>query len=202
MVPLLACRRVVLCLAAAAVAGLFSWSAGAADGPAASLIERTSAEVIELIKTTTGAQREAGIRRVLEASFDLNYMGQQALGKYWAGATPEQQARYLRAAVGAEAHAYAERFGQYGGQTLVLGKSTTRPNGVTVIDSKLNQTNGQPIKIEWEVRDIGGAPRITDVKIEGVSMVITRRTDFTSYIQNNGGKVEALIQELEARAQR
>ena len=80
--------------------------------------------------------------------------------------------------------------------------SPPRPNGVTVVDSKLNQSNGQPIKIEWEVRDIGGAPRITDVKIEGVSMVITRRTDFTSYIQNNGGKVEALIQELEARAQR
>jgi phospholipid transport system substrate-binding protein len=201
-VPLPACRRVVLCLAAAATAGLLSWSAGAADGPAASLIEKTSAQVIDLIKTTTGAQREAGIRQVLEASFDLNYMGQQALGKYWAGASPEQQARYLRAAVGAEAHAYAERFGQYGGQTLTLGKTTTRPNGVTVIDSRLNQTNGQPIKIEWEVRDIGGAPRITDVKIEGVSMVITRRTDFTSYIQNNGGKVEALIQELEARAQR
>jgi phospholipid transport system substrate-binding protein len=201
-VPLPACRRVVLCLAAAATAGLLSWSAGAADGPAASLIEKTSAQVIDLIKTTTGAQREAGIRQVLEASFDLNYMGQQALGKYWAGASPEQQARYLRAAVGAEAHAYAERFGQYGGQTLTLGKTTTRPNGVTVIDSRLNQTNGQPIKIEWEVRDIGGAPRITDVKIEGVSMVITRRTDFTSYIQNNGGKVEALIHELEARAQR
>jgi len=71
-----------------------------------------------------------------------------------------------------------------------------------VVDSRLNQSNGQPIKIEWEVRDTGGGPRITDVKIEGVSMVITRRTDFTSYIQNNGGKVEALIQELEARAKR
>jgi phospholipid transport system substrate-binding protein len=201
-VPLLACRRVVLRLATVALVGLLSWPAVAADGPAASLIEKTSAEVIELIKTTTGGQREAGIRKVLESAFDLNYMGQQALGKYWAGATPEQQARYLKAAVGAEAHAYAERFGQYGGQTLVLGKATTRPNGVTVVDSRLNQTSGQPIKIEWEVRDIGGAPRITDVKIEGISMVITRRTDFTSYIQNNGGKVEALIQELEARAQR
>jgi phospholipid transport system substrate-binding protein len=174
----------------------------AANDPAASLIETTSAQVIDLIKTTQGAQREAGIRRVLEQSFDLPYMGQQALGKYWAGTSPDQQARYLKAAVGAEAHAYAERFGQYGGQTLTLGKVTTRPNGVTVVDSRLNQSNGQPIKIEWEVRDTGGGPRITDVKIEGVSMVITRRTDFTSYIQNSGGKVEALIQELEARATR
>ena len=174
----------------------------AADGPSASLIEKTASQVIELIKTTQGAQRESGIRQVLLSAFDLNFMGQQALGKYWAAATPDQQQRYLKAAVSAEAHAYAERFGQYGGQTLTLGKVSTRPNGVSVIDSKLNQTNGQPINIQWEVRDMGGNPRITDVKIEGVSMVITRRTDFTSYIQNNGGKVEALIQELESRAAR
>jgi phospholipid transport system substrate-binding protein len=175
----------------------------AADGPAASLIEKTAADVIELIKAfPAGPQREAGIRKVLIEAFDLNYMGQQALGKYWASTSPDQQQRYLKAAVDAEAHAYAERFGQYGGQTLTLGKVTPRANGVSVVDSRLNQSNGQPIKIEWEVRDTSGAPRITDVKIEGVSMVITRRTDFTSYIQNNGGKVEALIQELEARAKR
>jgi phospholipid transport system substrate-binding protein len=71
-----------------------------------------------------------------------------------------------------------------------------------VVDSRLNPSNGQPNKIAWEVRDTGQGPKITDVKIEGVSMVITRRTDFTSYIQNNGGKVDALISELEARAQR
>lgn len=175
----------------------------AADGPAASLIEKTAAQVIDLIKANPpGPTREAGIRQVLLTAFDLNYMGQQALGKYWATATPDQQQRYLKAAVGAEAHAYAERFGQYGGQTLTLGKVTPRANGASAVDSKLSQTSGQPIKIEWEVRDTGGSPRITDVKIEGISMVITRRTDFTSYIQNNGGKVDALIQELESRAQR
>ena len=191
-------RRALLSIALVAPA-VPAW---AADGPAASLIEKTAAQVIELITTNPpGPARESGIRQVLLSAFDLNYMGQQALGKYWASTTPDQQQRYLKAAVGAEAHAYAERFGQYGGQTLTLGKVSQRGN-VTVVDSKLNQSNGQPIAIQWEVRDTGQGPRITDVKIEGVSMVITRRTDFTSYIQNNGGKVEALIQELEARAKR
>jgi len=191
-------RRILLIVASL----MLAFPALAADGPAATLIERTAAEVIELIKAKPpGAEREAGIRKVLIEAFDLNYMGQQALGKYWSSTSPEQQQRYLRAAIDAEAHAYAERFGQYGGQTLTLGKVSQRGN-VTVVDSKLNQSNGQPIAIQWEVRDTGQGPRITDVKIEGVSMVITRRTDFTSYIQNNGGKVEALIQELEARAKR
>jgi phospholipid transport system substrate-binding protein len=202
-VPLHARRRVILRLAAGAAAGAFvAIPVQAADGPAASLIEKTSTEVIELIKNTTGAQREAGIRKVLETSFDLPYMGQAALGPHWNAIDEAQRVRYLKTATSAEAHAYSDRFGQYGGQTLTIGKVFNRPNGVTVVDSRLNQSNGQPIRIEWEVRDSGQGPRITDVKIEGVSMIMTRRSDFNSYIQGHGGKVEPLIQELEARAAR
>ncbi len=87
-------------------------------------------------------------------------------------------------------------------QTVTVGKVTSRPNGVYMVDSRINQTSGQPIKIEWEVRDVGRGLRITDVKVEGVSMVMTRRSDFNSYIQSNGGTVEPLIKELETRAAR
>lgn len=194
-----ASRRAFLSAAAAAVLAV---PAHAADGPAAQLIQKVAAEVIELIKTTQGAQREAGIRAVLERYFDLPYMGRAALATHWDGTTPDQRDRFLKAVISAEARAYAERFGQYGGQTLAVTNVSDRPNGVSVVTSKLNQTNGQPIAIQWEVRDSGQGLRITDVKIEGVSMVMTRRSDFNSYIQNNGGKVDALIGELERRAGR
>lgn len=191
-----ASRRAVLCLAVAALAA----PARAADGPAAALIEKVANEVIALVKAKTGRDREAGIRAVLLAYFDLPFMGQSALGTHWAGTSPQQRERFLNAVVSAEARAYSERFGQYGGQTLAVGRVSARPNGVTVVDSKLSQTNGQPIAIQWEVREAGRGQRITDVKIEGVSMVMTRRSDFNSYIQNHGGKVEPLIEELEKRA--
>jgi phospholipid transport system substrate-binding protein len=195
---LLASRRAALCFAAAAV--LAAPTARAADGPAAALIEKVANEVITLIKAKAGPEREAGIRTVLMTYFDLPFMGQSALGTHWAATTPPQRERFLKAAVSAEARAYSERFGQYGGQTLTVGRVSSRPNGVTVVDSKLSQTTGQPIAIQWEVRDAGQGPRITDVKIEGVSMVMTRRSDFNSYIQGRGGKVEPLIEELEKRA--
>ena len=198
----LASRRALLCLAAAALAVPAAASAQSAEGPAAQLIERTAGEVIELIKTTTGAPREAGIRAVLMKYFDLPFMAQAALATHWNATNPEQRERFLKAVVSAEARAYAQRFGQYGGQTLNVTRVTSRPNGASMVDSKLNQSNGQPIAIQWEVRDSGQGLRITDVKIEGVSMVMTRRSDFNSFIQNNGGKVEPLISELEARAGR
>ena len=199
---LLASRRVVLGLVGGAAAALLALPAAAAD-PAGQLIERTASEVIEIIKATTpGPARQAAIQKVLQTNFDLPFMGQTALGANWNKANDQQRVRFLKAAESAEARAYSERFGQYGGQTLTLGKVTSRPNGVFIVDSKLNQTNGQPIKLEWEVRDAGRGLRITDVKVEGVSMVMTRRSDFNSYIQNNGGTVEPLINELEARSKR
>jgi phospholipid transport system substrate-binding protein len=79
---------------------------------------------------------------------------------------------------------------------------TPRPNGLFIVDSQLSQTSGQPVKLQWEVRDAGRGLRITDVKVEGVSMIMTRRSDFNSYIQSHGGTVEPLITELESRATR
>jgi phospholipid transport system substrate-binding protein len=195
---LLACRRAFLGLAVAFV----SLPAFAAD-PAADLVAATSAQVIQIIKSTSaGPARQAAMQQVLQTRFDLPFMGQAALGVNWNKATDAQRVRFLKAAESAEARAYSERFGQYGGQTVAVGKVSSRPNGVYMVDSHINQSNGQPIKLEWEVRNTSQGLRITDVKVEGVSMVMTRRSDFNSYIQNNGGKVEPLINELEARAQR
>lgn len=196
--PNLASRRVVFQLAAAAA----MFTAAPMVGPAmaadpSQIVQNTAQQVIEIVKTKTGAARQAAILGVLQTNFDMPAMARAALGTHWNTATEQERARFLKAVATAEAKAYSERFGQYGGQTLTIGKVTPRKDAV-IVDSRLNQTSGQPIKLEWEVR----GDRITDVKVEGVSMVMTRRSDFNSYIQNHGGKVEPLVSELEARAAR
>lgn len=199
--PLLAFRRLVLRFAGAALVALPVASPALAADPAAELVSATAAQAIDIVKTTMpGPARQNAIQQVMQTRFDLPYMAQTALGAHWTKATPEQQARFIKATETAEAKAYSDRFGQYAGQTLAVNKTTSRPNGVYIVDSRLNQSNGQPIKLEWEVRQGAQGLRITDVKVEGVSMVMTRRSDFNSYIQTNGGKVQPLIDELEARA--
>lgn len=198
--PLVAYRRVALRLAVAAALSVAPFVGPAMAASPGQFVEGVAKEVIAIIKTKTGADRQAAILQVLQTSFDLPYMGRSALGTYWNQASEDQRARFLKAVATAEARAYSERFGQYGGQTLVLGKITPRANGLSIVESRLNQTSGQPIKLEWEVRDTDQGQRIVDVKVEGVSMVMTRRSDFNSYIKNNGGTVDPLIKELESRA--
>ncbi len=193
-------RCLALFLAGVAAAG-FALPALAADP--AQTIATVATEAVEIVKTKTGADRQAAFAAMLLTSFDLPYMSQSALGTYWAKANEEQRTRFLKAAATSEARAYSERFGQYGGQTVDVGRVVTRPNGIFLVDSKLNQSSGNPpIKIEWELQDRGAGLRITDVKVEGVSMIMTRRSDFSSFIGRNGSDVEALIKELESRAGR
>lgn len=199
----LATGTAVICLAGPGLPINSFAQALAEQDPAAQLVQRAADQGIEVARTNTGAAREAGMRRVLETYFDLDYIARQTLGNYWNQATPEQRQRYLKVSASAEAHAYAERFGQYTGQTLTVSRVTPRGNGVFIVDSKLTQSGGgPPVAIQWEVRNEGQGPRIVDLKTEGVSMILTRRADYVSFIRNNGGQVEALIKELEGRSRR
>jgi phospholipid transport system substrate-binding protein len=179
---------------------MMSGPAAAADqDPAGQVIQRTADELIRIKADTS---REAAIMRLLQAEFDLNAMARSTLATHWDQATPAQRDRFLKVQASSEAHAYAQRFAQYAGQRLTVTRITPRGNGVSVVDSTLDQSNGEPVAIQWEVHSDGQRPRIADVKVGGVSMVLTRRSEYNSYIRNHGGQVEPLIDELEARARR
>jgi phospholipid transport system substrate-binding protein len=188
-------------LAAGAAALLFALPVWAVADPS-QLVKSVTAQAIEIVKTRTGATREAAFREVLRNDFDLPYMARLALGTHWNEASEQQRARFLAALETAEVRAYSERLGMLVGFTLTIDKVDSRPNGVWIVDSLLSQGGGQPIKLEWEVRDNGQGPRIADVKIAGVSMFLTKRAEFNSYILNTGGTVEPLVKELEVRAAR
>jgi phospholipid transport system substrate-binding protein len=188
-------------LAAGAAALLFALPVWAAADPS-QLVKSVTAQAIAIVKTKTGATREAAFREVLRNDFDLPYIGRLALGAHWNEASEQQRARFLAALETAEVRAYSERLGMLAGFTLTIDKVVSRPDSVWIVDSLLSQAAGQPIKLEWEVRDNGQGPRIADVKIAGVSMFLTKRSEFNSYILNTGGTVEPLVRELEVRAAR
>jgi phospholipid transport system substrate-binding protein len=187
--------------AAGAAALLLAQPVWAASDPS-QLVKSVTAQVIDIVKTKSGAPREAAFREVLRNSFDLPYMGRQALGTHWGEASAQQRARFLAALETAEARAYSERLGKLAAYTLTIDNVVARASGVWIVNALLTQASGQLIKLEWEVHDNGQGPRIADVKVAGVSMSQIKRSEFNSYIQNNGGTVEPLVQQLEARAAR
>lgn len=157
------------------------------------LINGIANRVLSLLKADiSDAERKSALSQILHESFDLSGIGRSVLGRHWATATPDQRARFIAAFEKAEVKAYSNRFKEYSGQSLVVGKVTNQGSR-ELVDSRIVQPNGTSINLVWEV--VNG--KIMDVSIEGVSMAITRRSDFNAYIQRNG--IDGLISELERR---
>lgn len=49
------------------------------------------------------------------------------------------------------------------------------------------------MKIDWRLVTENGTYKISDVIVEGISMMATQRSEFASVVQRNGGQVRGLI---------
>ena len=93
--------------------------------------------------------------------------------------------------------------GNPGENLTVTGSVVRAPDDVIVTTSLAGSPrgNGAPIRMGFRIRkDANGADTLVDLQVEGVSMAMTQRSDFSSWLQQHHGDVRALSQELRIRA--
>jgi len=146
------------------------------------------------------AERASGLRNVLTQSFDLQTIARFSLGRYWREATPAQQSQYVKLFEDMVVNVYTNRFRDYAGQTFTVESANADANGgdaiVHSIVTPAAGKGGAPINVDWRVRNKGGSYKVVDVMVEGVSMAVTQRSDFSAVIQKNGGDFQALLDYL------
>jgi phospholipid transport system substrate-binding protein len=171
--------------------------AGAQD--AQSFVASLGNQAIQVLgPSVSPAQRVARFRQLFQDDFDVPGIGQFVLGRYWRTASPEEQKEFLRLFQEYIVQAYAARLGEYGGEPFRVTGS--RPSGdETVVSSVIERPNAGRVQVDWYLITRGGAPKITDVYVGGVSMKVTQRDEFSSVIQRNGGRVDALLAQLRQR---
>jgi phospholipid transport system substrate-binding protein len=143
----------------------------------------------------TDAERAERFRALLLEHFDVPQIGEYVLGRYWRVATPEEQAEYLRLFEDYLVASYSQRFAEYTGEAFEVVSS--RPQAeLELVRSYVVTRSGEKAKLDWIIERQGGELLILDLKVEGLSMSETHRSEFASVIQNNGGQVTALLDAL------
>jgi phospholipid transport system substrate-binding protein len=182
------------------LAGLLTATPRQADAQdARAFVANLGNQAIQVLgPSVSPAQRIARFRQLFRDDFDVPGIGQFVLGRYWRAASPAEQQEFLRLFQEYIVQAYAGRLGEYGGEPFrVLG---SRPAGdETVVTSQIDRPNGGRVLVDWYLTNRGGALKITDVYVGGVSMKVTQRDEFASVIQRNGGRVDALLAQLRQR---
>jgi phospholipid transport system substrate-binding protein len=144
-------------------------------------------------KTASRPDRESRFRALLTDGFDVPHIARFVLGRYWRVASEAERAEYLQLFEDFIVHSYSQRFGEYAGENLRVMHARATPDNEALVLTDLLRPSGPPVKVEWRLRRDGATFKITDVIVEGVSMSITQRDDFSATIQRSGGRVDALL---------
>ncbi|MEM6780739.1 MAG: ABC transporter substrate-binding protein [Pseudomonadota bacterium] len=144
-------------------------------------------------------RKEREFRKLLKDSFDLTTIGRFSLGRHWRVASDSQKKEYQKLFEDLIVDVYSQRFGEYKGQALAIRSSRSENEKDTIVQSFIVDDNGAEFSVDWRVRFKNGRYRIIDVIIEGVSMSLTQRSDFSSVIQRGGGNVDVLIAHLKGQ---
>ena len=147
-------------------------------------------------KDLSEKDRETRFRGMLQSNFDMPGISKFVLGRYWKLATPDQQTEFQKLLEELLTQSYAKAFAKYSGQTFSVNGARSNDDGSQIVNSIINQPNGDIIRLDWRVEDESGKTMITDLLVEGVSLRTTHRSDFASAIQSNGGTVAGLLDAL------
>ncbi|MBQ8251148.1 MAG: ABC transporter substrate-binding protein [Alphaproteobacteria bacterium] len=129
---------------------------------------------------------------------DTKTIGRQVASDYWKKASKEDQDAFLEAFLDFTTKSWADKFNLYTGQKInFTGIRPAKSNQFFVISEV---QNNPPVEVLWRVKKVGATYKITDIVIEGVSMIASYRNEYRSFLHQNGGKLSTLTSELKTRS--
>jgi len=146
-------------------------------------------------------EREQRFKALLLGNFDMPRISRFVLGRYWLTGSAQEKEEFQKLLPDYVARSYSNRFANYSGETLKVTGSHPAGQDTTVVMSRINSpSGGPPINVEWRVVQTGSDFRITDVAVDGVSLVLTHRQEFAAVIEREGGGLSTLNRLLREKA--
>jgi phospholipid transport system substrate-binding protein len=150
------------------------------------------------------AQRRAQFRDFLTSLTDIRRIALFTLGPARRAASPQQVDAFVNAFRNYAVAVYESRLKAYAGQSLrVVGGSEHGPGDyivrtVLVDPTGKTEQQGEPIEVDFRVSGTPGHYVVIDAAIAGVWLALEERDQFTAFLEENNGNLNALITHLNA----
>ena len=150
----------------------------------------------------TRKERVEKLKDIARETVDINGIGFYSLGAYKKNLNKEQLIDYQKVFSEYFLKSFSSRLAEYSNPEIEVVSKNKLNENYTMVNSILVGTEQRPeVKIDWRVYTKNPEnPLIRDLIIEGLSLARTQKEEFSSIINSNEGKIEALIKSLSAFA--
>ena len=195
-------RRLMLALLVAGLLPL-GWHvtrAAPSVDDARDLIEKLSAKVLAILSDQALSDRQKfdALVALLDGPIDLDLVARLILGRHWRTVDDAQRQEYLTLFREYALANLASKLHLYRGQSFEVTGAKVVSDQDALVSSRILSNGEPPLQVDWRLRERdGGAPVTIDLIVEGVSLIVTLRSEFGSVIERQG--FDGLLVELRQR---
>lgn len=165
-------------------------------------IESLGQEVLTKIadKKINDKDREKNFRKLYGRAFDNTYISRFVLGRHWKKIDKKTKKEFVKSFNDYLITAYAPKFKGWAGKFETIDSQIE--NNMYVVSMRLitNSTPPSSLLLDWRMTVTKDKKfKILDVNIDGVSMLVTQRAEFSSVIKNNPLGVRGLIEQMKKK---
>ena len=164
-------------------------------------IRTLSDQIITNVLKTADTQEEKTKRfeGYFLSALDVQTIGKNVLGRHWKNATEEERKDFLNAFTDMALKSWADRFNMYTGQEISFTNETPAQGKNQVFVNSFIQDDPNPISVIWRVSNKNGEYKIVDIVVEGVSMTLSYRNEYDSFLRDKS--LPELSEQLKKQAE-
>ena len=132
---------------------------------------------------------------------DYEVIARRILGRHWRGATDAQRHDFERAFRTLVIRSYVGAISSYSFEPIVyLPSAVSADRRDVTVRTQVPQRFGETVSVDYRMHHRQGAWRVSDVLVDGVSLVMSYRTQFSTEIRDLG--LDAFIERLAVQSER
>ena len=165
-------------------------------------IESLGKEVLTKIadKKIDDKDREKNFRKLYVRAFDNTYISRFVLGRHWKKIDNNTKNEFVKSFNDYLIMIYAPKFKGWAGKFETIDSQVE--NNMYIVSMRLitNSTPPSSFLLDWRMIVTKEKKfKILDVNIDGVSMLVTQRAEFSSVIKNHPLGVKGLIKQMKKK---
>jgi phospholipid transport system substrate-binding protein len=169
------------------------------------LMSGVTSEVIAILKQDLAAGRPTDVAQLVEDKvlplFDFRRMTGLAMARNWRIASPEQQAALVAEFRTLLVRTYSTAFSSYRDQEIEYRPLRAAAGDTDVqVRSFMRRSGAEPLTIDYDMENGLAGWKVFDVKIAGVSLVMSYRETFAAEVL--AGNIDGLIKSLSDKNRR
>lgn len=124
---------------------------------------------------------------LINETVDSRWIAKFVIGKYWRQINKDERTRFIELYRSFLLKSYIPKFQNFGDGEIKVDKIVQQRENVYFAHSKFNDIEQQKIvNVDFRIINKKGSLYITDVVAEGVSFIVTQRSEINASISNNG----------------